>query len=271
EHVHPVSIDQILYVVFDHLKAGVAHRTAMQCGFGAEYALERTSPRRHDEKLFDVLILGFPEWRKCFDHAVVIGIDKAIVDRNDLLQVFDVLRLGFFALGDRLTRDPGILKQLFLRVVRIQKAGKRNLAFRIAKCIDRWLVVQDIVPSRRDRRTAQNNYGVRVGCSGRRRQTCNVFVGNVEHDGYSYDVRLETAEQVFELRKTLFDAVTIEINDLYFVRAGGGPVDVRSETKDSVRESKKASQFCRPYRLNFVAKIWRDDKYNFARGHFRPS
>ncbi len=73
-----------------------------------------------------------------------------------------------------------------------------------------------------------------------------------------------------ELHKTLFDTVAIEVDDPYFVGVGRRPVDVRCETKNSVRESKKASQFCWPYRFNFVAKIWRNDKNNFASGHFQP-
>ncbi len=110
--------------------------------------------------------------------------------------------------------------------MRIQKAGKRNLPFRIAKRINRWLLVQDIVPGRRDRRTAQNNHDFRIDGSGRCRQPCDVFVGDVEHDGYSYYVGLETGEQVFELHKTLFDTVSIEVDDLYFVGVGRRPVDV---------------------------------------------
>ena len=79
---------------------------------------------------------------------------------------------------------------------------------------------------------------------------------------------MNSFEDFRKLRQTLRDAVLIEIDNFYFVRAGGRLLDIRGEAKYPVRESKKASQFSWSYGLDLVAEIRRNDKKNFMGGHF---
>src|SRR5262249_20742131 len=116
----------------------------------------------------------------------------------------------------------------------------------------------------------QNNdaFGVcRSGCSC---ESGNVLVRYVEHDGYADNVGFEIVESFLELREALVAAEVIEVDDLYLVRAGGRPVDIGGETKNSVRKREKAPEFCWLDRLNLVPKIRGNDKHNFVGGHFWP-